>query len=495
MERPLAEVVVVGAGPAGLAAALSARQVGASVTLLDSADALGGQYWRHLPNSRPARRESRLHHGWSTFVALRRQLELDVGCRVLTSAQVWAIEPGSPRSVTIHVLIGPPDSVGRTRLSLSPDAVVLATGAHDRTLPFPGWDLPGVFTAGAAQALAKGERVAVGNRVLVAGAGPFLLPVAAALAQTGSKVVGVLEANRVSTLVKGWSQRPWELVSAAGKGAELVGYLINHLKNRIPYYTGRAVVEAHGTDRVTAVTTAAVDARWTPIAGTERTTEVDSVAVSHGFTPRLELAIAAGCSLSNERFVHITNDQQTGVRGVFAAGEITGIGGVDLALAEGRIAGHVAAGGDFEDPAIAGAVARRRTFRGFAARIEAAHGVRPGWTGWLAQDTVVCRCEEVTFRGLCLAADGTATTSLRSLKLSSRAGLGICQGRVCGRSVEDILASRGPNGGLVDGVLTDHRPIASPVRMADLAAGAETSYQCGDLTPTCQSIPNEMRIE
>jgi NADPH-dependent 2,4-dienoyl-CoA reductase/sulfur reductase-like enzyme len=463
-------VLVIGAGPAGLAAARAARAAGADVTVLDSADQLGGQYWRHLPENRPAANERILHHGWDTFRSLSRTLIDDDGCRILTSAQVWAIELRDDAAGTVHVVIGEPDGAGRDRLVLHPDTIVLATGAHDRTLPFPGWDLPGVFTGGAAQALAKGERLAVGERVVVAGAGPFLLPVAASLAATGSRVLGVYEANRLSTLLRGWLPRFWQLFPAASKGAELAGYVAGQLRNRIPYRLGTAVIAAHGTDRVEAVTVAAVRADWSPIPGTERRMAVDAVCVSHGFAPRLELALAAGCALTADRFVRVDAGQRTSVPGVLAAGEITGIGGVDLALAEGAIAGHVAAGGAADDRHLAGAARKRSVFRGFARRIEAAHGIRTGWPEMLTEDTIVCRCEEVSYGTLCSTADSTHSSSLRALKLSTRAGLGICQGRICGRTVETLLGAR--TGGLTDGVSTDRRPIASPIRLGELAAGA-----------------------
>ncbi|WP_084003555.1 FAD-dependent oxidoreductase [Agromyces aureus] len=460
-------VLVVGAGPAGLAAAKAARERGASVTLLDAVDATGGQYWRHLPASRPSANERALHHGWSTYTALHEELDRDPGCEIVLGAQVWAIEQadaaGEAAPVAVHVLVGPPDGTARRGRTFRPDALVLATGAHDRTLPFPGWDLPGVFTAGAAQAFAKGERVALGERVVIAGAGPFLLPVAASVAATGAKVLGVYEASRVSALVKGWLPKPWQLVGAAKKGGELAGYVGTHLRHRIPYVTGRAVVAAHGTDRVEAVTVAEVDADWSPIAGTERRIEVDAVCVSHGFTPRLELPIAAGCDLTPERFVRVDESQATSVPGVYAAGEITGIGGVDAALAEGEIAGHVAAGGSPRDADLAAAVGARRTFTGFAARIEAAHGIRSGWTTWLEDDTVVCRCEEVPYGRLRETREATCASGLRSMKLTTRAGLGICQGRICGRTVEEIVGSPAAS------VTTDRRPIASPLRLGELA--------------------------
>jgi NADPH-dependent 2,4-dienoyl-CoA reductase/sulfur reductase-like enzyme len=470
----MTEVLVIGAGPAGLAAARAARDRGASVTLLDSSDQLGGQFWRHLPPNRPAANERALHHGWEAFTQLSAALEADDGCRILRQAQVFALETGTPGparpTATVHVVFGEPDGTGRERLTFTPDAIVLATGAHDRTLPFPGWDLPGVFTGGAAQALAKGERLAVGQNVIVAGAGPFLLPVAASLAATGSSVLGVYEANRVPALVRGWLPKPWELAGATNKGAELAGYLAGHLKNRIPYRLGRMVIAAHGTNRVEAVTVAAVTADWVPIPGTEQRIAVDAVCVSHGFTPRLELAIAAGCELTVERFVRVDDRQGTTAAGVYAAGEITGIGGVDLALAEGTIAGHAAAGGAVTDDELRRAVRRRTTFSGFARRIEAAHGIRSGWPEILTDDTVVCRCEEVTYGRLRQTAASTGSRSLRALKLSTRAGLGICQGRICGRSVETILAGCQTGGMLGDVVTTDRRPIAAPIRLGELAA-------------------------
>ncbi|MEO6200790.1 MAG: FAD/NAD(P)-binding oxidoreductase [Cryobacterium sp.] len=484
-------VVVIGAGPAGLAAARAARARGARVTLLDASDALGGQYWRHLPPERPAGRERVLHHGWSTFESLRSRLEADPHCEIVTGAQVWAIEAGSAERSpltgaaartaqavpTVHALIGQSDGSARRGLTLTPDALIFATGAHDRTLPFPGWDLPGVFTAGAAQAFAKGERVAVGDRVLVAGAGPFLLPVAASLAQTGARVLGVYEASRTAGLLRGWLPKPWKLLGAAKKAGELAGYVGSHLRHRIPYRLGHAVIAAHGSDRVESVTVARVDANWAPIPGTERRIEADAVCVSHGFTPRLELPIAAGCSIGPDRFVTVDERQQTSVVEVYAAGEITGIGGVDLALAEGAIAGHCAAGGRPDDEDVDRPRRDRSTYTDFATRIETAHGIRSGWTAWLDDDTLVCRCEEVSVGRLRAAAHATCSTGLRSLKLSSRAGLGICQGRICGRTVEQLLGGlAADHGPLIDGVTTDRRPIASPVRIGELAAAFIPSH-------------------
>jgi NADPH-dependent 2,4-dienoyl-CoA reductase/sulfur reductase-like enzyme len=461
---------VVGGGPAGLGAAVAARTAGARVVLLDAADDLGGQYWRHLPAQRPAAREHLLHHGWSRFTALRHALTTDPSCEFVPQAQVWLVEGRDAGPPAVHVLVGPADASGRTQRVFTPVALVLATGAQERTLPFPGWDLPGVFSAGAAQALAKGERVAVGGRVLVAGAGPFLLPVAASLVRTGARVLGVLEASGWSRMRRGWGARPAELFPARRKAGELLGYARDLARHRIPYRAATAVVAAHGRDRVEAVTVARLDPEWAPLPGTDRRVDVDAVCVSHGFVPRTELAASAGCRIAADGSVTTDADGRTSVPGVFAAGEVTGVGGVDLALAEGTVAGAAAAGA-----AATRAQRRERVVHGrFAARLEAAHGIRPGWTEWLDDDTVVCRCEEVTAAELRNAAEATGSRGLRSLKLSTRAALGVCQGRMCGRSVEELLAARTP-GDLLDRGRTAGRPIAALVRLGELAANTVPS--------------------
>jgi NADPH-dependent 2,4-dienoyl-CoA reductase/sulfur reductase-like enzyme len=473
----MTRVVVVGAGPAGLSAASAALDAGADVTVLDAAPALGGQFWRHRPADRAG--QARLQHGWPRFTALRDALTANARCRVVTSAQVWAVDQDAGQ-VRLHVAVGEADHPSRSMESFQPQALVLATGAHDHTLPFPGWDLPGVVTGGAAQALAKADGVAVGGRVVVAGAGPFLLPVAASLAAVGARVLGVHEASRPRALAAGWSRSAgWSRAAGWGQAAimprklgELAGYAGRQLRGRIPYRLGTGVVAARGDGRLEEVTIARLDERWAPVPGTERVIACDAVAVSHGFTPRLELAIAAGCALSAggpfDRFVTVDADQRTSVPGVYAAGEITGIGGADAALSEGALAGWIAGGGAPDAPRARAARRGAAGYRSFSRGLAAAHGIRPGWRRWLDDTTVVCRCEEVTYGALTGAAGATAARGLRSLKLVTRAGLGPCQGRVCGRTVEALLTRDGARP-FLDGVLPDRRPMAALVRFAELA--------------------------
>ncbi|MGP4028686.1 FAD/NAD(P)-dependent oxidoreductase [Actinomadura sp. 3N407] len=450
-------VVIVGAGPAGLGAAAGALRAGARVTLVDASEDPGGQYHRTPPvalaDARPAR------PGRSGFERLRGHVLGHPRCDWWPQTAVWSIEHRDQGAPCPHVLCGEADAAGRERYVLEPDALVLAPGAHDRVLPFPGWDLPGVHTAGAAQALVKGERLVVGDRVLIAGSGPFLLPAAAALLVAGSTVQAVLEANTPGTVARGWTRRPWERAARTGKTAELAGYAALMARHRVPYRMGRAVIEARGDGHVEEVVTARLRPDWSAVPGTERAVEVDALCVAHGFSPRLELPVAAGCGLRDGAFVEVDDDQRTTAPAVHAAGEITGIAGAPAARAEGLLAGWIAAGGAPDAPELTAVRSHRDRGRVFAARLAAAHPVGAAWPGWLRPETVVCRCEETTYGALRSAADDPARNSAHAIKLATRAGLGPCQGRMCGPAVADLLSHRAAH----------HRPIAQPIRLGELA--------------------------
>ncbi|PZF81224.1 NAD(P)/FAD-dependent oxidoreductase [Jiangella anatolica] len=447
------DVAVVGAGPAGLAAAAAALAGGARVALIDAGRQPGGQYWRHRPGDLGAVAD--LHHDLGAF---RRLVAGAAGAVRHFGQHVWTVSGSAADGFTVHAVAGDAETEVPAR------RLVLAPGAYDRQVPFRGWDLPGVHTAGGAQALLKGHEVLVGRRVVVGGTGPFLLPVAAGLAARGARVAGVYEANRPA----GWIRHAGAVLPVAAKLTEGAGYAAALARHRVPFHTRQAIVAAHGGDAVEAVTVARLDHDWRIVAGSERVVECDAVAVGWGFTPQLELPLALGCATrvdaDGSLVVEVDERQTTSVPGVHVAGEACGVGGAALAVAEGSIAGVAAAG---VTSAPASLRRRRRALRRFAAAMHAVHPVRAGWQSWLADDTLVCRCEEVSAGEVRTALDELGATDVRTAKLLSRAGMGWCQGRVCGYATACLTASCTGTAPDLRGV--SERPIAAPISLGTLA--------------------------
>ncbi len=471
--RRAADVIVVGAGPAGMQAAVDAADSGASVVLLDAGSQPGGQYHRQLPDAFHPAAPEEVHHDQPAAAGLIDRIHRHRRISYRPRMAVWAAEPRTGTGATLHLAHSPS---GEAAGALSAPVVILATGAHDRVLPFPGWELPGVMTAGAAQALVKGQRLVPGDRVLVAGTGPFLLPVAVSLLDAGVDVVGVLEANRP----RGWMRQPRAVALAPEKVAEAARYAANLARHRVPVRNGRAVVAAHGDDRVTSVTTAKLRKDWSPVPGSEKRVEVDAVAVGYGFVPQLELALALGCDTVHSRdgstVVAVDDRQRTSVTGVYAAGEVTGVGGAVLAAAEGALAGLAAAAdlgvvGDRAYWARASAwEGARNRYRRFAHALAEVYPVPDGWHGWLTDDTIVCRCEEVPYQQLRKAIDDVGGTGLRTVKLVTRIGMGPCQARMCGWAATSLVAAAGDEP--TDPLALGLRPIATPLRLGSLAEQA-----------------------
>lgn len=449
-----ADLAVVGAGPAGLAAAVTAAGHGLRVTLLDAGEQPGGQYYRRPAPGLGAVRPEALHHGWAAFASREAALRAHVRAGRITylpGHHVWTVVREGARW-TLHAVAGPEEAAAR----VTARAVLIATGAHERQLPFRGWTLPGVIGAGGAQAMLKGGLVLPGRRIVVAGSGPLLLAVAGSLAAAGAAVPAVVEAAAYT----GYAGRAPALLRNPGKLAEAAVHGGALLRHRVRLLTRHAVTEAHGTDRVEAVTVTRIDRDWRPLPGTARRIPCDALAVGHGLVPQLELATGLGCATRRDPdgTVALERDaaQRTSVPGVWAAGETGGIGGVHLALTEGEIAAHAVAG----RPVPAALVRRRSRLRAFAAVMSAAHRPGAGWTGWFPDETVVCRCEEVTAGRIREAAGDLGARDARTVKLLTRAGMGWCQGRMCGAAVA-ALAGAEP--------AADRRPLSCPVPLRNLA--------------------------
>lgn len=425
---PPYDVVVVGAGPAGLAAALAAEGHGARIAVVDALPRAGGQVWRHDVQAPPTRDARNVLTAFDRAVATGR---IDW----LAGTTVIGVDAGA-------LLVEGPRGGGR----IGYDALVLATGARELLLPFPGWTLPGVTGAGGAQALAKQGWPLAGRRVVLAGSGPLLIAAAATLRARGAKVLGIFEQapwQSVARFAAGLARWPGKAVDALALRARLVG---------VRYRTGALVRSVDGDDHVRAV-------RIEDEHGRHEHLDCDHVAVGWGLVPSVELARMLGCRLERDG-VHarVAADVrlETSIAGVYAAGEACGIGGRDAALLEGAMAGHAAAGAEARARALSPA---RERARRFARELAVAFALGPRVRTLATPRTIVCRCEDVRLAALADFA------GLREAKLATRCGMGPCQGRICHPALAELGldASRDddPDGG--------PRPPLVPTRLDTLA--------------------------
>jgi len=415
------DVVVVGAGPAGMAAATAAAKHRAEVCLIDDNAKLGGQIWRGSDDHQDQRFAAHLNDLEAAGVDLRRE------SRVVA-------HPAS-NVLRVETLTGFED-IGYRRL-------ILATGARERFLPFPGWTLQGVMGVGGIQAIVKAGLPIEGKRVVLSGSGPLLLAVAAALARKGAQILGIFEQASAARVAAFGVQ----LLRFPGKLREGAAY--RAAAREAPYRTGAWVVEAHGDRSLRSVTVA--------VNGAVRAIECDYLGCGFHLVPNLELPRLLQCQV-RAGYVEVNDTQETSLRGIFCAGEPTGIGGLDKALCEGEIAGLVCAG-----QAGAHLFKRRDRQNRFAQQLDRAFALRPELKELAAPDTFVCRCEDVRRRAL------ESMFSWREAKLHTRCGMGPCQGRICGPATEFLF-----------GWNSEHaRPPVYPARVSTIACAVEVSRDKG----------------
>lgn len=387
MRRLHFNILVIGAGPAGLAAAISAAQGTTSIGLIDDNPRIGGQIWRTAAHSIPAEQA----RYWFALASIS-------NLTILTNTKIIApLNSGSLLAET------PTET-----LELQFKRLILAPGARELFLPFPGWTLPGVMGAGGLQALVKGGFPIKGKRIVIAGTGPLLLAVAAYLKGKGAHIQIIAEQTSWLKLGKFVLHLPFNaryMAQASNLAWRLLG---------VPIRTGCWVTQAHGTDHLESVT----------ICHNNRTSTLpcDYLACGFGLVPNVELPAALGCTVENG-VVQVNQWQQTSIESVFCTGEATSIGGLELALIEGQIAGFAAT--DQQDAARAFFSARNRAHR-FATLLARSFALRHRLKSLADDNTIVCRCEDVSYH------DVKQYTSWRSAKLHTRCGMGPCQGRVCG---------------------------------------------------------------
>lgn len=459
VSRP--QLLVIGAGPGGLSAALAAARRGVRVTVLDERPQSGGQYYKPLAPSHGFVRapQAQFAQGLALVATARA-----AGVEIRQGADVWGAFSPSEIAAIID---------GQAWL-FEPERLILAPGAYERPVPFPGWTLPGVMTTGAAQTLARAYRVAAGKRVVISGNGPLNLQLAAELLVGGVQVCEVLESAAKP------GPRQWrQLLGMLRTGADLLregqGYLAQLRRSKVPLQWGQSVVAAHGTDRLEAVTVARIDAQGRRVPGSERRLECDVLCLGHGFIPSTELARMLGC----EQYLRLAPfstpairtqlDGATSVPNVFVVGDGADLGGSRVALARGTLAGLAVAQqlGHGQDPA-EGQQAETRLLRAqtFQAALWAVYQAPPVNLTEVCDRTVICRCEDIEL-GTLRQAIAQGHDTLASLKRNTRLGMGRCQGRYCAGVAANLVEQTCGHSPRVDSGFAP-RPPAKPVPIAAL---------------------------
>jgi NADPH-dependent 2,4-dienoyl-CoA reductase/sulfur reductase-like enzyme len=423
------DVLIIGAGPAGLAAALAAAPSGANIVIIDDNPTPGGQIWRDGPGvDLPAGAIQRRN-----AIARCANIRLVSGTRVIATS--------GPQELLLE------NAERGWRMAWQ--KLILCTGARELLLPFPGWTLPGVTGAGALQALIKSGMPVEGERIVIAGSGPLLLAAAATATKAGAHLVRIAEQA--------------SLKAVAGFAAQLARWPDKAMQSlslfNATYRTSSHVISVQGEGRVESVQLQRGTAKVETIA-------CDRVACGFGLVPNTELGQHLGCAvvMRNGSSALATDDTQaTSQANIYAAGENTGVGGSERALAQGAMAGQAAVGITSQAHALRTEAARWDNFattlhRSFALAAPLRKLARP--------NTLVCRCEDVALAALSPRSNWT------DAKLHTRCGMGACQGRVCGAATQFMFgwAPSAP------------RPPLSPVRVSTLAA-LYSANSSQDLSP------------
>ena len=433
------DCVIIGAGPAGMEAAITASAFGVQVVLIDSAPKPGGQYFKQAPSQFQVEQNDPVHD--KAKILFRKLAESSV--TVYQNTLVWGIFE-SPIPGMWHLTLKGPDAP----LRLDARTIILATGAYDSSIPFPGWDLPGVITAGAALTLVKNQHVLPGKKILLSGTGPLQLAAAATLHEGGADLFGVLEsAQRLVPRGIRYLPAVWGQWARMKEGA---GYIKSLVSGKIPYKVGWTVVEARGEDRVREAVIARLGRDGKIIADSRQTIAVDSIVLGFSLTPSTEFCRLLDCEMTYLKgrggYVPRRNELlETSVPEVYAAGDCAGIGGAGMSMIEGRIAGAAVSNklGKISDTVLQEQIRKDLALRAreekFAQLLGDLFSPTDDLYRLAREDTIICRCEQITLKEV-REAISFGAQSVGDVKSLTRSGMGNCQGRTCASIIAHILA-------------------------------------------------------
>ncbi len=438
------DIIILGAGPAGLSAAADLANRGLKVVMLDERSSAGGQFYKQLAASHrfaSGRAADKQYTDGAALIA--RVQESDV--TLINGATVWAAEQNTDKSITV---LASRDGITQQWCCRR---LIIATGAYELPRVFPGWTLPGVITTGAAQGLLRSYRVSAGKRIVIAGNGPLNLQVAAELLGSGIKPLAVVEAAglfRLKSMAAGlraFKENP----ALFSQG---ISYLARLKSAGVPIICGYHVLTAEGDDQLQAVTVAPMDTQGRVDRQRSKRIAADTLCLGYGFGPNDELPRMLGCqiddSVRGHEFPLRDGEGRSSIPEVFIIGDSGRFGGAQVAISEGRIAAQAILNDTELSVNGSESVAARRTTlremhslsgqRRFQKVLWALFQAASPGLSLAGPDTLLCRCENITLSSIkALIARGVR--DLGNLKRLSRAGMGRCQGRYCSKLLVDLL--------------------------------------------------------
>ena len=421
-------IIIVGAGPAGVRAAETLVDAGLTPILIDEAARSGGQIYRQPPQG--AERPAETLYG--SEAAKARDIHA-------TAARIAGRVDYRPGTLVWNCFQGRLHTLTDGAYgSVAFDRLVIATGAFDRVIPFPGWTLPGVFTLGAAQIALKSQGLAIGRRTVLVGAGPLLPLVASQYLQAGADVAAVLDVTPFGAKIKALPQ----MLAMPDMVRRGMSYLSVLRRFRVPVHYGVRSISALGDRHVEGI-------GWTDRHGRRHEVACDAVGASFGLKPETQLADLAGCEfrfddLTRQWLPRMREGGRCNVAGVYLAGDCSAIGGADVAELSGRRAA-LSILEDIGKPDRArqdGLDAELAKHARFRAGIEAAYPFPRHLIDTIDDALMVCRCEGVSAGDLRSNHVQSGASEMNRLKAFTRVGMGRCQGRVCGAVAAEILAGK-----------------------------------------------------
>ena len=448
---PSYELVIIGGGPAGLAAATVAAKAGVQTVLFDENPGIGGQIYRGIAAT-PVSNRTILGEDYWAGAALASEAKAS-GAAIVTGATVWSLDPNRLVGVSI---------AGQARM-IQAQRVIIATGSMERPFPIPGWTLPGVMTAGAAQTALKAQGLVPAGSTIMAGCGPLLWLLAAQLLRAGAKIEAILDTTpRINWLKAAMHLPDFALSPYWSKGLAL----LREVKARVPVIAVHRI-EAKGKDKLAEVVFAT--------GAGERRMKADLLLLHHGVVPNVNLAMAAGVKhhWNNRQLCFepvVDADFGTSVPGIALAGDGAGIAGGTAAAERGRIAAlavirALRPGAPVPNVEIVRqTLAREEMGRAF---LDTLYQPAPSFRQPVGE-TIACRCEEVTAKQVRDTAD-LGCEGPNQMKAFLRCGMGPCQGRLCGLTITELIADqRGATPAEVGYYRL--RPPVKPITLAELAS-------------------------